>query len=182
LQLDREARQLLDLLEQAGYRAYAVGGCVRDACMGRAYADIDLCTSALPRQTEAVLAAAGIRYIETGLQHGTVTAVLNGKTYEITTFRTDGSYTDSRHPDGVTFVPEVETDLARRDFTVNAMAYHPVRGFVDPFGGQAESQVPAVRGRAAPAVYRGRSAYSPRPALCSRFGLYLGGRNGKGCF
>ena len=107
MQLDREARQLLDLLEQAGYRAYAVGGCVRDACMGRAYADIDLCTSALPRQTEAVLAAAGIRYIETGLQHGTVTAVLNGKTYEITTFRTDGSYTDSRHPDGVTFVPEV---------------------------------------------------------------------------
>ena len=93
MQLDREARQLLDLLEQAGYRAYAVGGCVRDACMGRAYADIDLCTSALPRQTEAVLAAAGIRYIETGLQHGTVTAVLNGKTYEITTFRTDGSYT-----------------------------------------------------------------------------------------
>ena len=100
MQLDREARQLLDLLEQAGYRAYAVGGCVRDACMGRAYADIDLCTSALPRQTEAVLAAANIRYIETGLQHGTVTAVLNGKTYEITTFRTDGSYTDSRHPDG----------------------------------------------------------------------------------
>ena len=82
MQLDREARQLLDLLEQAGYRAYAVGGCVRDACMGRACADIDLCTSALPRQTEAVLAAAGIRYIETGLQHGTVSAVLNGKTYE----------------------------------------------------------------------------------------------------
>ena len=145
MQLDREARQLLDLLEQAGYRAYAVGGCVRDACMGRAYADIDLCTSALPRQTEAVLAAADIRYIETGLQHGTVTAVLNGRTYEITTFRTDGSYTDSRHPDGVTFVPEVETDLARRDFTVNAMAYHPVRGLVDPFGGQADMKAKCLR-------------------------------------
>ena len=79
MQLDREARQLLDLLEQAGYCAYAVGGCVRDACMGRAYADIDLCTSALPRQTEAVLAVAGIRYIETGLQHGTVTAVLTAR-------------------------------------------------------------------------------------------------------
>ena len=138
MQLDREARQLLDLLEQAGYRAYAVGGCVRDACMGRAYADIDLCTSALPRQTEVVLAAAGIRYIETGLQHGTVTAVLNGKTYEITTFRTDGSYTDSRHPDGVTFVPEVETDLARR-------AYHPARGLVDPFGGQADMKAKCLR-------------------------------------
>lgn len=145
MQLDREARQLIDLLEQAGYRAYAVGGCVRDACMGRAYADIDLCTSALPRQTEAVLAAAGIRYIETGLQHGTVTAVLNGKTYEITTFRTDGSYTDSRHPDGVTFVPEVETDLARRDFTVNAMAYHPASGLVDPFGGQADMKAKCLR-------------------------------------
>ena len=145
MQLDREARQLLDLLEQAGYRAYAVGGCVRDACMGRAYADIDLCTSALPRQTEAVLAAADIRYIETGLQHGTVTAVLNGKTYEITTFRTDGSYTDSRHPDGVTFVPEVETDLARRDFTVNAMAYHSARGLVDPFGGQADMKAKCLR-------------------------------------
>ncbi len=145
MKLDTESRQLLALLEQAGYRAYAVGGCVRDACMGRAYADIDLCTSALPRQTEAVLAAAGIRYIETGLQHGTVAAFLNGKTYEITTFRTDGSYTDSRHPDGVTFVPQVETDLARRDFTVNAMAYHPAQGLVDPFGGQADIKAKCLR-------------------------------------
>lgn len=145
LQYDRESRQLLELLEQAGYRAYMVGGCVRDACMGRAFNDVDLTTSALPEQTEAVLAAAGVRFIETGLQHGTVTAVLNGKTYEITTFRTDGSYSDSRHPDGVTFVPDVETDLARRDFTVNAMAYHPLQGLVDPFGGQLDLQRKCLR-------------------------------------
>ena len=183
MQLDREARQLLDLLEQAGYCAYAVGGCVRDACMGRAYADIDLCTSALPRQTEAVLAAAGIRYIETGLQHGTVTAVLNGKTYEITTFRTDGSYTDSRHPDGVTFVPEVETDLARGIYRqrhglppgerISRSLWRP---------GGYESEVPAVRGRAAPAVYRGRAAYSPRPALCCCLGFTLEEETAKAAF
>ena len=146
MQLDREARQLLDLLEQAGYRAYAVGGCVRDACMGRAYADIDLCTLYLLRGRRRPSAGDGWHTVYTGTRHsGTVTAVLNGKTYEITTFRTDGSYTDSRHPDGVTFVPEVETDLARRDLTVNAMAYHPARGLVDPFGGQADMKAKCLR-------------------------------------
>ena len=172
MKLDRESRQLLNLMEQAGYRAYAVGGCVRDACMGRPCADIDLCTAALPRETEVLLAAAGIRYIETGLQHGTVTAVLNGKTYEITTFRTDGSYTDSRHPDGVTFVPEVETDLARRDFTVNAMAYHPAQGLVDPFGGQEDIKAKRLRCVGAPRLRFTEDALRILRAL--RFAAVLG--------
>ena len=108
----------------SGYSAYAVGGCVRDAFMNRKGGDVDITTSALPKQTESVLSNNGIRYIETGLKHGTVTAVLNGENYEITTFRTDGSYLDNRHPDSVNFVTDIKEDLARRDFTVNAMAYN----------------------------------------------------------
>ena len=138
LTLDPGAAALLDTLHAAGYAAYAVGGCVRDSLLGRTAHDWDLCTSALPQQVMELFGAE--QCIPTGLQHGTVTIKYGGQLYETTTFRTEGSYTDGRHPDEVQFVPDVREDLARRDFTINAMAYNVAEGLVDPFGGQADLQ------------------------------------------
>ena len=138
LTLDPGAAALLDTLHGAGYAAYAVGGCVRDSLLGRTAHDWDLCTSALPQQVMALFGAE--QCIPTGLQHGTVTIKYGGQLYETTTFRTEGSYTDGRHPDEVQFVPDVREDLARRDFTINAMAYNAAEGLVDPFGGQKDLQ------------------------------------------
>jgi len=138
LTLDPGAAALLDTLHAAGYAAYAVGGCVRDSLLGRTAHDWDLCTSALPQQVMELFGAE--QCIPTGLQHGTVTIKYGGQLYETTTFRTEGSYTDGRHPDEVQFVPDVREDLARRDFTINAMAYNAAEGLVDPFGGQADLQ------------------------------------------
>ena len=138
LTLDPGAAALLDTLHAAGYAAYAVGGCVRDSLLGRTAHDWDLCTSALPQQVMELFGAE--QCIPTGLQHGTVTIKYGGQLYETTTFRTEGSYTDGRHPDAVQFVPDVREDLARRDFTINAMAYNAAEGLVDPFGGQADLQ------------------------------------------
>ena len=138
LTLDPGAATLLNALHAAGYAAYAVGGCVRDSLLGRTAHDWDLCTSALPQQVMELFGAA--QCIPTGLQHGTVTIKYGGQLYETTTFRTEGSYTDGRHPDEVQFVPDVREDLARRDFTINAMAYNEAEGLVDPFGGQKDLQ------------------------------------------
>ena len=138
LTLDPGAAALLDTLHAAGYAAYAVGGCVRDSLLGRTAHDWDLCTSALPQQVMELFGAE--QCIPTGLQHGTVTVKYGGQLYETTTFRTEGSYTDGRHPDAVQFVPDVREDLARRDFTINAMAYNEAEGLVDPFGGQTDLQ------------------------------------------
>ena len=138
LTLDPGAAALLDALHAAGYAAYAVGGCVRDSLLGRTAHDWDLCTSALPQQVMELFGAE--QCIPTGLQHGTVTIKYGGQLYETTTFRTEGSYTDGRHPDEVQFVPDVREDLARRDFTINAMAYNEAEGLVDPFGGQKDLQ------------------------------------------
>ena len=138
LTLDPGAAALLDALHAAGYAAYAVGGCVRDSLLGRTAHDWDLCTSALPQQVMELFGTE--QCIPTGLQHGTVTIKHGGQLYETTTFRTEGSYTDGRHPDAVQFVPDVREDLARRDFTINAMAYNEAEGLVDPFGGQADLQ------------------------------------------
>ena len=126
----------LDALEGAGYPAYVVGGCVRDACLGLQPHDYDICTAALPEQTETVFA--GYPLVLTGKKHGTVGVVTEMGVVEITTFRTEGAYRDNRHPEWVKFVSSVEGDLARRDYTVNAMAYSPIRGFADPFGGRAD--------------------------------------------
>ena len=138
LTLDPGAAALLDALHAAGYAAYAVGGCVRDSLLGRTAHDWDLCTSALPQQVMELFGTE--QCIPTGLQHGTVTIKYGGQLYETTTFRTEGSYTDGRHPDEVRFVPDVREDLARRDFTINAMAYNEAEGLVDPFGGQGDLQ------------------------------------------
>ena len=138
LTLDPGAAALLDTLHAAGYAAYAVGGCVRDSLLGRTAHDWDLCTSALPQQVMELFGAE--QCIPTGLQHGTVTIKYGGQLYETTTCRTEGSYTDGRHPAAVQFVPDVREDLARRDFTINAMAYNEAEGLVDPFGGQKDLQ------------------------------------------
>ena len=140
----------IDALENAGFAAYAVGGCVRDACLGRTPQDYDLCTSALPQQTKQVFSDK--RLVLAGEKHGTVTVLTEGGPVEITTFRTEGGYRDNRHPDWVKFVPEVEGDLARRDFTVNAMAYSPRRGFADPFGGREDLKNHILRAVGDPAT------------------------------
>ena len=143
--LPDDAKRIIDLLNKASYKAYAVGGCVRDAIMGREVSDYDITTSALPSQTEAVLAENNIRYIETGLKHGTITAIINHIPYEITTFRTDGKYSDNRRPESVEFVSEVKDDLSRRDFTVNAIAYNDEEGYIDLFGGREDIENKIIR-------------------------------------
>ena len=143
IRMDEGAAELLDNLHRAGYAAYVVGGCVRDSLLGLTPHDWDLCTSALPQQGMKLFGEE--KCIPTGLQHGTVTVKQGGGLYEITTFRTEGAYTDGRHPDEVHFVPDVREDLARRDFTINAMAYNAKEGLVDPFGGQADLQSGILR-------------------------------------
>ena len=141
--LPESIQNCINALEQAGFAAYAVGGCVRDSLLGLNPQDYDLCTAALPDQTEQVFA--GHRLVLAGKKHGTVGVVTDSGVVEITTYRTEGAYRDNRHPDWVKFVPDIAEDLARRDFTVNAMAYSPTRGFADPFGGRADLEAGILR-------------------------------------
>ena len=134
---------VLGALERAGYEAWAVGGCVRDALLGREPHDWDVCTAATPDQMRSALA--GFRLLDTGEKHGTLTAMIRGEPVEITTFRADGAYTDHRRPDEVSFVKNLREDLARRDFTVNAMACHPQRGVADYFAGQEDLRAGLIR-------------------------------------
>ena len=143
MRLPEHAARAVAALEAAGYQTWAVGGCVRDSLRGAAPHDWDLCTAARPDQMQAVFA--GGRVLETGLRHGTLTLLTEGGPIEITTFRTDGGYSDGRHPDGVRFVGSVEDDLARRDFTIGAMAWHPQRGLCDPYGGLDDLQEGILR-------------------------------------
>ena len=143
IKLDPGAAVLLDALHGAGHAAYAVGGCVRDSLLGLDPHDWDLCTSARPEQVMALFGEE--KCIPTGLQHGTVTVKQGGRLYETTTFRTEGAYSDGRHPDAVCFVPDVREDLARRDFTINAMAYSAEEGLIDPFGGRDDLAAHLVR-------------------------------------
>ncbi|CDD66532.1 poly A polymerase [Firmicutes bacterium CAG:882] len=131
IELPKDVRYIIDILTQNGYEAYAVGGCVRDSILGRVPGDWDITTSALPQQVKALFR----RTIDTGIQHGTVTIMLGKNGYEVTTYRIDGKYEDSRHPGSVEFTPNLEEDLKRRDFTINAMAYNDENGVVDIFGG-----------------------------------------------
>ena len=127
------AQNIIDTLEASGYEAYVVGGCVRDSLLGIVPHDWDICTSAVPSEIESCFEDR--RIVETGLQHGTVTIIEDGVSYEVTTFRIDGKYSDSRHPDKVTYTKDIDSDLSRRDFTFNAMAYNERVGLIDPFGG-----------------------------------------------
>ena len=133
IKLTDEVKYIIDTFEQNGCEAYAVGGCVRDSFLGIEPKDWDICTPALPEQTMKFFERHHI--IETGLKHGTITLRVNHKPFEITTYRSDGVYTDNRRPDKVYFVGSLKDDLSRRDFTVNAMAYNPKVGLVDFFGG-----------------------------------------------
>ncbi len=134
---------LIQELEAAGFEAWAVGGCVRDSLLGLVPHDWDVCTNARPEQTLCVFA--GRRVIETGIKHGTVTVMLDNLPYEVTTYRSDGAYTDSRRPDSVAFVASLREDLSRRDFTVNAMAFHPQKGLRDDFGGAEDLKNKIIR-------------------------------------
>lgn len=131
------------MLEQAGFSAYGVGGCVRDALLGSVPHDYDLCTNALPEETARVFCEYSL--VRSGEKHGTIGVVMDREVIEITTFRTEGGYQDSRHPDWVRFVSCLEEDLARRDFTVNAMAYGLEAGYIDPFGGQKDLEDRVLR-------------------------------------
>ena len=139
------ALRVLGALEAAGYEAWVVGGWVRDALLGASGHDVDVTTSAPWEETARVLRAAGMSVHETGTAHGTVTAVVDGRPVETTTYRVEGAYSDRRHPDEVRFVTDVCEDLARRDFTVNAMAFHPSRGLLDPFGGERDLAARVIR-------------------------------------
>ena len=139
---------ILQMLERAGFEARYVGGCVRDTLLGRPVHDWDIASQALPEDVLRLFP----RCVPTGLQHGTVTIKYGGQLYETTTFRTEGAYTDGRHPDEVHFVPDVRQDLARRDFTINAMAYNDAEGLIDPFGGQQDLQQGILRAVGDPAT------------------------------
>ena len=143
IRLPHDAYRLLQTLRAAGHSAYVVGGCVRDSLLGRLPGDWDICTSARPDEMKALFCSQ--RLILTGEKHGTVAVILHGKPYEMTTYRLDGSYRDHRHPDNVQFVDDLAADLARRDFTINAMAYAPGEGLQDFFGGQADLSAGVIR-------------------------------------
>ena len=143
IRLPHDAYRLLQTLRAAGHSAYVVGGCVRDSLLGRMPGDWDICTSARPDEMRALFHDQ--RMILTGEKHGTVAVILHGKPYEMTTYRLDGSYRDHRHPDSVQFVDDLAEDLARRDFTINAMAYSAEEGLIDPFGGRDDLAAHLVR-------------------------------------
>lgn len=133
LNIPNKVDKILRMLGREGFDAYVVGGCVRDILMGRKPSDWDITTSATPEETKKCFS--GYKTVETGIKHGTVTVLIDGEPFEITTFRSDGAYSDGRHPDSVEFSKDIETDLARRDFTMNALAYSPSKGIVDEYGG-----------------------------------------------
>lgn len=145
IELPVYALSALDALEREGFEAWLVGGCVRDAILNQPVNDYDMATNATWRETERILSANGFAVHRTGVEHGTVTASRDGSAMEITTFRTDGTYSDKRHPDNVAFVNSIDEDLARRDFTVNALAYHPERGVRDCWNGLHDLEAGVIR-------------------------------------
>ncbi len=172
MKLPRDVLFILERMNESGYSAHVVGGSVRDSLIGRPLSDFDITTNATPDETKAVFE--GYKTIDTGIKHGTVTLVLDGTPYEITTYRVDGDYKDNRHPDSVTFTDRLEEDLARRDFTVNAMAYDPTLGLSDPFGGREDAERKLIRAVGDPRVRFDEDALRILRAL--RFASVLGFR------
>ena len=170
IRLPHDAYWLLQTLRAAGHSAYVVGGCVRDSLLGRMPGDWDICTSARPDEMRALFHDQ--RMILTGEKHGTVAVILHGKPYEMTTYRLDGSYRDHRHPDSVQFVDDLAEDLARRDFTINAMAYAPGEGIIDLYGGRRDLAAGIVRCVGTPADRFAEDALRILRAL--RFSAKLG--------
>ena len=165
--------RILRLLNSAGYEAYLVGGCVRDALYGKTPHDYDITTNALPVQMQSVFL--GLRTIETGLRHGTLTVMVDNEGFEVTTYRVDGEYVDHRRPENVCFTSSLEEDLRRRDFTINAMAYHPDVGLVDPFGGAQDLKAGVIRAVGEPHVRFSEDALRILRALrfSARFGFEI---------
>lgn len=141
IEIPAKANQIINCLTKAGYEAYVVGGCVRDAILGRSAADWDITTNARPEQVKALFS----RTVDTGIQHGTVTVLLGREGFEVTTYRIDGEYRDGRHPAEVIFTPSLLEDLKRRDFTINAMAYNETEGLIDAFDGMGDLKRGSVR-------------------------------------
>ena len=162
------AAKILRVLEDHGYEAYVVGGCVRDSLLGRNPHDWDITTSALPLQVKALFR----RTIDTGLKHGTVTILMDGEPFEVTTYRVDGEYLDGRHPSEVTFTASLQEDLQRRDFTINAMAYSEKKGLQDLFGGLPDLEKGLIRAVGDPAKRFGEDALRIMRAV--RFAAQLG--------
>ena len=162
------AENIIDRLYRAGYEAFIVGGCVRDALLGRKAGDFDITTNARPDEVKALFA----KTVDTGIQHGTVTVIENGEPYEVTTYRIDGEYADSRHPIAVSYTSNLTDDLARRDFTVNAMAYNHRVGIVDAFSGREDLARGILRAVGDP--YLRFSEDALRILRCIRFSSVLG--------
>ena len=162
------AARILRVLEDHGYEAFVVGGCVRDSLLGRNPNDWDITTSALPLQVKALFR----RTIDTGLKHGTVTVLMDGEPFEVTTYRVDGEYLDGRHPSEVTFTASLQEDLQRRDFTINAMAYSETKGLQDLFGGLPDLEKGLIRAVGDPAKRFGEDALRIMRAV--RFAAQLG--------
>ena len=141
IQIPEKANHIISVLTEAGFEAYVVGGCVRDAILGRAAADWDITTNARPEQVKALFP----RTLDTGLQHGTVTVMQGREGFEVTTYRIDGEYLDGRHPEKVTFTPSLLEVLKRREFTVTAMAYNDREGLVDAFDGLGDLKRGQIR-------------------------------------
>ena len=141
IQLPPKVNQIMQTLQANGFEAYAVGGCVRDSILGRKPDDWDITTSATPQETKQLFQ----KTFDTGIEHGTITVLLGKDAYEVTTYRVDGKYEDSRHPSEVTFTRSLKEDLLRRDFTMNAMAYNDKEGLVDIFGGMDDLQNRCIR-------------------------------------
>ncbi|HIY00693.1 MAG TPA: CCA tRNA nucleotidyltransferase [Candidatus Blautia faecipullorum] len=168
LTIPSNAEKILRILEKNGHEAYVVGGCVRDSVLGRNPDDWDITTSAEPAQVKALFR----RTVDTGLQHGTVTVLMDKESYEVTTYRVDGDYEDGRHPKEVLFTSSLEEDLKRRDFTINAMAYHPDRGLVDLFHGMDDIREQVIRCVGSPMERFGEDALRILRAV--RFSAQLG--------
>lgn len=172
MELPQPVLDIMSVMGAAGHRTYVVGGFVRDSLMGRPCADCDLCTDASPDRVTLLLSRRGYRVLPTGVRHGTVTALTDGFSCEITTFRSESGYSDARHPDAVRFHSDLGTDLARRDFTINAMAYSPESGLVDPYGGRGDIRLGLVRAVGDPPARFGEDALRMLRAV--RFAARLG--------
>ncbi|MCL2616023.1 MAG: CCA tRNA nucleotidyltransferase [Defluviitaleaceae bacterium] len=168
MQLPSKVSELITTLNNSGHEAYAVGGCVRDALMGRTPGDFDITTSATPNEVKALFR----RTVDIGIAHGTVTVLVGRNSYEVTTFRQDGIYLDNRRPSSVTFTASLQDDLSRRDFTMNAVAYHPAIGYVDPFGGAADIAASSIKCVGEPSRRFGEDALRLLRAV--RFSAQLG--------
>ncbi len=168
IRMPENVSKIIGTLTEAGYEAYAVGGCVRDAILGREPQDWDITTSALPNQVKDLFK----RTIDTGIQHGTVTVMMDKTGYEVTTYRIDGAYEDGRHPVSVEFSNKLTEDLKRRDFTINAMAYNDEKGLVDEFGGRQDLENKVIRCVGSPVLRFGEDALRMMRAI--RFSAQLG--------